>query len=167
MEMKIGNGKKVSDSKKGQAALDFMMTYGWAIVLVVIIAVAMFAMGLFDPSNFIGSKAAGFAGATVTGWSMDSAGTFTIKVINNVGNPISLTGINVTIGSTSINIPVSNATIAVSENSGILTSTTGAFGAQAPNSGYTAKVNIKYTDMNANFPYVSSGTLTAKVVANP
>jgi hypothetical protein len=123
----------------------------------------MFAMGLFDPSNFIGSKAAGFAGATVTGWSMDSAGTFTLKVVNNVGSTIRLTGINVTVGSASISIPVPNATIAVGENSGILTSTTGAFGAMAPNSGYTAKVNIKYIDTNADFPYVSGGTLTGKV----
>lgn len=158
MTMKIGS------NKKGQAALDFMMTYGWAIVLVVIIAVAMFAMGIFDPSNFIGNKAAGFAGIGVTGWSMDSAGTFTIKVVNNVGNPISLNSINVTIGSTTVSVPVSSGNIAVGENSGVLTSATGAFGAQKSNSGYTAKVNIAYTDVTAGFPYVSSGTLTAKVI---
>jgi uncharacterized protein (UPF0333 family) len=154
---------EIKKSKKGQAALDFMMTYGWAIVLVVIIAVAMFAMGIFDPSNFIGNKAAGFAGVSVVGWSMDTAGTFTIKAANNVGNPIQLDSINVTIGGASVNVPVSNATIAVGENSALLSSATGAFGAQAAGSGYTAKVSIRYIDTNAGFPYVSSGTLTAKV----
>ncbi len=158
MKTKIGN------SKKGQAALDFMMTYGWAILLVVIIAIALFAMGIFNPSNFIGNKAAGFAGTTVTGWSLDSAGTFTIKAVNNVGNPIKLDSISVVIGNATVSVPVSNATIAVGADSGILTSDVGAFGAQTAASGYTASVNIKYTDTSANFPYVSSGTLTGKIV---
>jgi hypothetical protein len=163
MEMKIGNSIKGRDSRKGQAALDFMMTYGWAIVLVVIIAIALFAMGIFDPSNFMGSKAAGFAGVTVTGWSMDNAGTLTMKVVNNVGSPVRLDSINVTIAGTSALVVVTNATLAVGEASSTLTSAVGAFGAPATGTGYSAKANIKYTDVNAGFPYTSSGTLTGKV----
>jgi len=53
--------------KKGQAALDFLMTYGWAIALVVIVAAALFALGVFDVSNFVGTKAAGFSGVAVKG----------------------------------------------------------------------------------------------------
>jgi hypothetical protein len=163
MEMKIGDSRKVRDSRKGQAALDFMMTYGWAIVLVVIIAIALFAMGIFDPSNFMGSKAAGFAGVTVTGWSMDNTGTLTMKVVNNVGNPIRLNSINVTIAGVSQLVSVTNATLAVGETSPMLSSAAAAFGTPATGTGYSAKVNIKYTDVNAGFPYTSSGTLTGKV----
>jgi len=152
----------IGGNKKGQAALDFMMTYGWAILLVVIIAVALFAMGIFEPANFIGNKAAGFGGVVPTGWQLNQAGTFTIKVTNTVGKPIRLDSINVTIGSSSVNVAVTNITIPVGEGSTLLTSTTGAFGAQAPG-GYTAKVSIQYTDLNEGFPYVSSGTINAKV----
>ncbi|MCX6774303.1 MAG: hypothetical protein NTY68_04905 [Candidatus Micrarchaeota archaeon] len=164
MEMKIGDSIKGRDSRKGQAALDFMMTYGWAIVLVVIIAIALFAMGIFDPSNFMGSKAAGFAGVTVTGWSMDNTGAFSIRVVNNVGNPVRLDSINVTIAGTSALVPVTNATLAVGETSALLTSAAGSFGTPAANTGYSAKANIRYTDVNAGFPYTSSGTLTGKVM---
>jgi hypothetical protein len=165
MEIKIGNREKGSDSKKGQAALDFMMTYGWAILLVVIIAVALFAMGIFEPANFVGSKAAGFGGVVVqsNSWSIDSAGTFSMKVTNTVGNPVRLDSINVTIASASVLVPVSNVTIANGQDSAIFTSATGAFGPQSVGAGYSAKVNIKYTDLVSSFPQTSSGTLTGKV----
>jgi len=149
-------------SRKGQAALDFMMTYGWAILLVVIIAVALFAMGIFEPANFVGNKAAGFGGVTVKGWNLDTAGTFTIKLTNTVGNPIRLDNIDVTIGTATVNVPVTNITIPVGEDSALFTSATAAFGPQAQG-GYQAKVTISYTDLNAGFPYVSSGTITSKV----
>ena len=153
----------IGSSRKGQAALDFMMTYGWAILLVVIIAVALFAMGIFEPSNFVGSKAAGFGGVTVKGWTLDQSGTFTIRLSNTVGNPIKLDSINVTIGQTSAILPVTNVTIAVGEDSAIFSSAAGAFGVQPTGAGYSGKVQIKYTDVNAGFPYISSGTITAKV----
>jgi hypothetical protein len=162
--------------RKGQAAPDFMSTHGKTIMLIIIglialfivlvaivAAVALFAMGTAEPSNFIGSKAAGFGGVTVKEWTMDSAGTFTIRLSNTVGTLIRLDSINVTVGSKSVNIPVSSNTIAAGEDSAILTSPVGTFGAQAAGTGYIAKVKIIYTDMNSGFPYISSGTLTGKV----
>src|SRR3989338_6962554 len=90
------------NSRKGQAALDFLMTYGWAIALVVIIAAVLFALGIFDVSNFTGSRAAGFSGVAVKGWNMNSAVTMTLKFANQVGQRISIDTVNVTIGNTSI-----------------------------------------------------------------
>ena len=60
--------------KKGQAALDFLMTYGWAIALVVIVAAALFALGVFDVSNFVGTKAAGFSATGSTTGSVALSG---------------------------------------------------------------------------------------------
>ncbi len=35
--------------KKGQAALEYLMTYGWALVVIVIVIAALFAFGIFNP----------------------------------------------------------------------------------------------------------------------
>ena len=37
--------------KKSQAAMEFLMTYGWAILIVLIVLVALFLFGVFDPGS--------------------------------------------------------------------------------------------------------------------
>jgi hypothetical protein len=149
--------------QKGQAALDFLMTYGWAIALVVIIAAMLFAMGLFDVSNFVGSKAAGFSGVAVKGWKLDTAGQMSLKLTNQVGQPITINAVTVTVGTASANALGSPANVSVGADTSTLNTSATAFGTQAAGSGYTAKVTITYTDLNAGFNYTTSGTLTGKV----
>jgi hypothetical protein len=148
--------------RKGQAALDFLMTYGWAIALVVIIAAVLFALGIFDTSNFIGNKAAGFAGVAVKGWGLSEGGQFTIKLSNQVGVPINVTKVNITIGGVSQLADTANG-LGVGADSATLNTTAAAFGVQTAGTGYNAKVVISYVDTNANFNYTTSGTLTGKV----
>ncbi len=34
---------------KAQSALEYMMTYGWAILIIVVVAVVLYSMGIFNP----------------------------------------------------------------------------------------------------------------------
>lgn len=36
--------------KKGQAALEYLMTYGWAILIIIVVVAALYAMGVFTVS---------------------------------------------------------------------------------------------------------------------
>ena len=146
---------------KGQAALAFLMTYGWAIALVVIIAAVLFALGIFDVSNFVGSKAAGFSGVAVTGWKYATDGTFSVKVSNQVGQPIAVNLINITIGQNSSSTTLPSNSLATGDTSAELTAS--GFSIQPVGAGYTAQVTIGYTDLNSGFNYTSKGTLTGKV----
>ena len=38
-------------NKRSQSALEYMMTYGWAILIIVIVAVVLYSMGIFSPSS--------------------------------------------------------------------------------------------------------------------
>lgn len=38
-------------SKKGQAAIEYMMTYGWAILLILMTGVILWQMGIFNPPS--------------------------------------------------------------------------------------------------------------------
>jgi len=148
--------------KKGQAALDFLMTYGWAIALVVIIAAVLFALGIFDVSNFVGSKAAGFSGVAVSGWKLSPAGNLSMKVSNQVGQPITINVVNATIGSTTIDLVNGAAfNLSTGQQSNEISAT--GFGTAAAGSGYTAKVTIVYTDLSTGFSATTTGTLTGKV----
>jgi len=46
---------------KGQSALEYMMTYGWAILIIVIVAVILYSMGIFNPSSAVTTTSSGFS----------------------------------------------------------------------------------------------------------
>ena len=39
------------NNKKSQAAMEFLMTYGWAILIVLIVLAALFFLGVFNPKS--------------------------------------------------------------------------------------------------------------------
>ena len=55
-----GNSITSIKSKRSQSALEYMMTYGWAILIIVIVAVILYSMGIFNPSSSISSTITGF-----------------------------------------------------------------------------------------------------------
>ena len=40
--------------RKGQAAMEYLMTYGWAIIIIIVVIGALFAMGVFKTSGAVG-----------------------------------------------------------------------------------------------------------------
>ena len=149
----------------GQAALDFMMSYGWAIALVVIVAAALFMLGIFDTNSFVGTKAYGFSGVGVKGWQMNS-GVMSVKLTNNVGQRINITGISAEVsGETKAfgGLPVG---VGIGQTTGALSSAafSGA-GNVSVGLGYQAILKINYTDMNNGFNATTKGTLTGKVIS--
>ena len=47
--------------KRSQSALEYMMTYGWAILIIVIVAVILYSMGIFNPSSSVTTTSVGFS----------------------------------------------------------------------------------------------------------
>ena len=47
--------------KKGQSALEFLMTYGWAILIIVIVVGVAYAMGLTQPCKWVGTQISQFS----------------------------------------------------------------------------------------------------------
>jgi hypothetical protein len=42
--------------RKGQTALEYLMTYGWAILIVIIVVAALYALGLTKPCKWTGTQ---------------------------------------------------------------------------------------------------------------
>ncbi len=47
-------------SARGQAALEFLMTYGWVLVIIVIAGAALYSMGILNPSTYMKKGCVGF-----------------------------------------------------------------------------------------------------------
>ncbi len=82
--------------KKGQGALEYLMTYGWAILIIVIIGGALYALGVFNPSTWTSSKmATGFSSLQIKDWSLKSGG-LTLVLGNKYGEDVTVSCVNAT-----------------------------------------------------------------------
>ena len=70
------------------------MTYGWALLLIVIIVGALFALSIFNVGSFTGSRATGFAQVGVTDWNIDPSGYLSLRSRTWPAWIISVTNIN-------------------------------------------------------------------------
>ena len=76
-------------TKKGQAAMEFLMTYGWAILVVLAAIGALAYFGVLSPDRFLPSKCTVAGGFSCTEYKVDgTAGTVSLRIQNNLGRDI-------------------------------------------------------------------------------
>jgi uncharacterized protein (UPF0333 family) len=84
-------------NSKGQSAMEYLMTYGWAILVIMVVGIAMWNLGIFNMGSSTVS-ATGFGKIkpqlAATGYS--SEGKFTIVLTNTVGTRIVLSEVGIT-----------------------------------------------------------------------
>ena len=74
-------------SKKGQSAMEFIMTYGWAILVVLIVVGALVYFGVLSPSTILGARCTFPAKFGCIGDPLIDAtnNQITLALVNNVG----------------------------------------------------------------------------------
>jgi hypothetical protein len=76
---------------KGQTAVEYLMTYGWAILIILIVAGVLAYYGIFAPSGFLGQSVRGFTTIVVLQpWGLSIGGALQANLENRVGSPITL-----------------------------------------------------------------------------
>jgi hypothetical protein len=83
---------KTKSKGKAQAAMEFLMTYGWAILIVIAVVAALFAMGVFKIGGSTIACSPCFANFAYVDY---SAGTIVLK-----NGPQAISGLGVTGGTT-------------------------------------------------------------------
>ena len=75
---------------RGQGALEYLMTYGWAILVVMAIGAIMWQLGIFDLANTTTSSSSGFPRLKpiLPMVKMETSGDFQGIFMNSAGNPI-------------------------------------------------------------------------------
>ncbi|MFH1587222.1 MAG: hypothetical protein ABID38_05160 [Candidatus Diapherotrites archaeon] len=77
---------------KAQSALEYLMTYGWALIVIIIVVAALFAFGIFNPPA--AARCAGLDKLLYKDHAVSAAGdTITIAFGNGAGSTIDVTGV--------------------------------------------------------------------------
>ena len=162
--------------KKSQAALEYLLTYGWAILIVIIVGASLYALGVFTPGQWTGKRQTGFAQFRVEDFQFGTNGNLTIVFEDQIGKTVDLTDIKATYkGSTCtfflinskanttwVNLTTHNYTVAPSQ---VYYATTNAtcWGTQNLKSSYSIAVDFYYTDPDSGLSHIDSGTLFGAV----
>ena len=79
-------------NKRGQAALEFLTTYGWAFMVILLMIGALSYFGVLNPDRFLPSRCSASAEFTCLDYQISgtTGQAATVKLINNVGTSIKL-----------------------------------------------------------------------------
>ncbi len=137
------------------------MTYGWAILLVILVAAALFVLGIFDVNKIVGNKAVGFTEVGVSAFQLASNGTLSLQLQNQAGKKIDIRNVTAVYSGTTVTTDVNVTNLGVGSSSSSLN--IGSFGAQTAGDSYTMTVQVEYRDRNSGFYYSQYGTLNGIV----
>ncbi|MCL4399309.1 LamG domain-containing protein [Candidatus Parvarchaeota archaeon] len=147
---------------KSQSALEYMMTYGWAILIIVIVAAVLYSFGIFSPSSSISAAVTGFAGLGSVSVQCFPGGGLVLSLGNALGTPIEITRINTS--SSSGKIVSQNFSTFISPGSSVYFTLTQAC-SNFSGLSFSNKVIIKYVIPSTQLPgpYISTGRVSGIV----
>lgn len=131
--------------------MEYLMTYGWAILVVMIVGIVMWQLGIFNPSGTQAITMQGFGAVKpqLSGTGLRSDGTFTGTFLNAGGAPIYIKQIGVTMlepGTGTVTKPFTTAVGSETPANEHIALTLGGVNTQGtPGDGYGARVEIQYT----------------------
>lgn len=156
---------------KAQSAMEYMMTYGWAIVIIAIALAALIALGVFNPGIFVGQECIVQAGFSCLNYVLSSNGTLMINLEQATEAPINITALGCNTNVTTMfmqqpdNPPSNQVYMPIGSN---YTFDVQCYSFDTPFNGtigqlYKGNLVINYTDTLTGFPHVAYGTIIDKV----
>jgi len=149
--------------KKGQAALEYLLTYGWAILIVIIVGASLYVLGVFTPGQWTGKRQTGFAQFRVVDFSLKDNGNLTVVFQNQIGKTVNLTEIKATFKNNVCTFGYSDQNIAPNTIYKASKNCTSAWGNLDFRSSYSLVVDFYYTDPDSGLTHIDSGTLFGSV----
>jgi hypothetical protein len=154
--------------EKAQSAMEFLITYGWAILVIAIALGALYVLGVFNPSNFTANMCV-FPGEkfACNGYAILVDGNVMINLQQLTGQSINITAVGCNSDGDSFNMvqytPQINLPIDGNATFNVQCYTDGNAITPAIGTIYNGYVVVNYTDLTSGFPEQTSGTLTVKV----
>ena len=143
--------------KKGQAAMEFLMTYGWAI-LAAIIAIGVLAyFGVFSPGSYVTGSAIVNPPFYVNALNV-KVNTVNLELKNNGGENFNVTSVVINpCGSYATPTPIAlGSTVAFTVSCG---------SALNPGESFKGDITITYRKFGSSLDLTSTGTIAEKVTA--
>ena len=159
-------------SRKSQAALEFLTTYAWAFLVILIMIGALAYFGILNPSSLLPERCNFGTEIGCNDYKLDATNSkLKLKIVNNVGDAISITKITTT--SEGVNELICEFTIATpvapgdSEEFDLVTCATSEWTSAGFVVGQKGKVSITLTyntiRSGPNYPHDIKGEIFATV----
>ncbi len=154
--------------RRGQAAMEFLTTYGWAIMVVLVMIGALAYFGVLTPTKYLPERCLFTTGITCKDYIALTEGTNDLRVRfvleNGLGNPILIPDDQVAVtyeGRAQTCENVSGALTLASGSSA--TFTCAVFSGVSPGSGQRVKlaVALNYTEVGGSFIHPVTGDIQA------
>ena len=141
--------------KKSQAALEFIMTYGWAILVVLVAIAALAYFGVLDPGRFLPAKCTLQSGIAC----LDHKATATALVVY-IQNSL---GFDVTVDRVTASQCTALGSQGTLSNGGTATYTFPTPTCTNPGSRYSGQFNITYTLIASGVQHINQGQITTRI----
>jgi len=163
-------------NKKGQSAMEYLMTYGWAILVIIIVIAVLFYIGVLNPKNITPTSCTFPPGISCMSYKFtaSSATPMTLTLGQATGHRIMVTGHNCTQQAltaaptvNAVTVNISNGEFAqVAATMSVYNSAGTALAANAYNVGDTIKmtcwITYNYTDVSPAETHVAIGNINAR-----
>ncbi len=152
--------------KSSQTAIEYLMTYWWALLAMVVIAGTLYALGIFNPSSTVMASVSGFGGLGSVSALCASNGVLRLQIGNTVSYTINVTNITASAGGKTVWF-APNSTIdsgvQISQGNSYTFSVPGA--CPAAGSGFQMSVGVEYEEIYSSFLVSdwSNGSITGTV----
>jgi len=133
--------------KRGQSSLEFMMTYGWVIVVATVVLVVTYEWGLLTPSANPKQTYLGFWGITPVDCSFRENGDLVISFQNDISNgDVNITRLTIDNGFSNYSVPLNERLTEGERVKVILASGTSGLSGMAAGDRYDLMVSVEYVD---------------------
>ncbi|VVB51359.1 Uncharacterised protein [uncultured archaeon] len=152
-------------NRRGQSAIEYTMTYGWAILVIIIAAVILWRSGLLEFSRDVQPGSRGFSQIRPLDWKLSADGTLLITIENDAGSILVLPAGGVTAsvlgGAASCTGSAPAADVSPFRPAAVQTVTLTGCGAPPGGTGtyYRANVSILYSNPGSGLNHQSVGIL--------
>ena len=150
---------------KAQSAMEYLMTYGWAILVLSVVLAVLYSMGVLNPNTYSTQECAISSGFNCLSYTMTSSGVLHINLQQSTPDPITVTALACTQSANSGNFLAANQYLPIGSNATFVVqcySSTGGF-ASAVGGTFGGTIAVNYTDQLTNLPGTAVGKLVVKV----
>jgi hypothetical protein len=160
--------KKMFKTRKSQAAMEFLMTYGWAILVVLVAIGALAYFGVLSPDRFLPSKCQLPSGIACTDFKITSGAAGTVEVVLRNGLGFDIDPIAVAIDGDGCVAAAATAVggddcaaAATALPNGDMCSYQATCGAISAGK-FSADLSVTYTNTDSNIQHTIEGTIVAQ-----
>ncbi|VVB76298.1 Uncharacterised protein [Candidatus Tiddalikarchaeum anstoanum] len=154
----------MATNRKAQSALEYLITYGWAILIIVIVGTVLFALGVFNPGGSTALQVRGLSNFQIDDAKIIPNGTMTLSLGVKTGRTTTITNVDYGVqGVVCANTAVEASYTITPSQTVIKTLAPGVACTLNVGDQLTVPMNISYTVSGSTISHMDTGQLTITV----